>query len=93
MANKTILNSVWRHNEVILALQAKILEMAEIEAGLQLTMNDLQKEVGEFQKTSEKVDDMKAMLKVKIMILNKLNKTVDMHREEIARISKELMRQ
>ena len=48
MAKKTILNAVRRKNEVILALQAKILEMAEIEAEIQITMNDLQKEFGAF---------------------------------------------
>ena len=41
VAKKTILHSVWRKNDVILALQAKILYMAKIEAGLQLTMNAL----------------------------------------------------
>ena len=46
MAKKTILHAVWRQNEVILALQAKILYMAKIEARLQITMNALQKEVG-----------------------------------------------
>ena len=46
MAKKAILLSVWRQNEVILALQARMLDMAKIEAGLQLTMNDLQKGVG-----------------------------------------------
>ena len=40
-----ILHAVWRKNEVILALQAKILDMSKIEAGLQFTMNSLQKEV------------------------------------------------
>ena len=93
VAKKTILHAVRRQNEVILALQAKILEMAEIEAGLQLTMNDLQKEVGAFRKTAEKVDDMDAMLKVKIPILDQLNETVDVHGEAIARVSTELGRQ
>ena len=46
VANKTILHAVRRQNEVILAMQEKILDMAKIEAGLQLTMNALQKEVG-----------------------------------------------
>ena len=46
VAKKTILHAVRRHNEMILALQAKIFDMAKIEAGLQLTMNALQKEVG-----------------------------------------------
>ena len=46
VAKKTILHAVRRQNEVILALQEKILYMANIEAGLQLTMNALQKEVG-----------------------------------------------
>ena len=46
VAKKTILNAVRRQKEVILALQTKILYMAKIEAGLQLTMNALQKEVG-----------------------------------------------
>ena len=46
MAKKTILHAVWWKNEVIPALQAKILGMAKIEAGLQLTMNALQKKVG-----------------------------------------------
>ena len=46
VAKKTILHAVRSQNEVILALQAKILDMEKIEAGLQLTMNDLQKEVG-----------------------------------------------
>ena len=50
-------------------------------------MNNLQKGVRAFRKTAEKVDDMDAMLKVKILILNKLNKTVDVHREAIARVS------
>ena len=35
-----------QQSEVILALQAKILDMAKIEARIQLTMNALQKEVG-----------------------------------------------
>ena len=47
MAKKTILQAVRRQNEVILALQANILYIAKIKAGLQLTMNDRQKEVGE----------------------------------------------
>ena len=93
VAKKTILHSVWQQNEVILALQAKILEMAEIEAGLQLTMNNLQKEVGAFQNIAEKVKDMDAMLKVKTPILNQPNKTDDMHREAIARVSIELASQ
>ena len=46
VAKKTIRHAVWRQNEVILALQAKILYIAKIEAGLQLTMNALQKEIG-----------------------------------------------
>ena len=46
VAKKTILHAVWWKNEVIPALQAKILGLAKIEAGLQLTMNSLQKEVG-----------------------------------------------
>ena len=46
-------------------------------------MNYLQNEVGVFRKTAEKVDDMDAMIKVKIPILNKLNRTVDVHGEAI----------
>ena len=46
VAKKTVLHAVGWQNEVILALQAKILDMAKIEAGLQLTMNALKKEVG-----------------------------------------------
>ena len=46
VAKKTILHAVFQKNEVILALQAKILDMAKIDSGLQLTMNALQKEVG-----------------------------------------------
>ena len=46
MANKTILHAIRRQNEVILDLQEKLLDMAKIEARLQLTINDLQKEVG-----------------------------------------------
>ena len=46
VAKKTILHAVWRQNEVILAMQEKILDMAKIEAGLQLTMIVLQKGVG-----------------------------------------------
>ena len=46
MAKKMVLHAVRRQNEVILALQEKILYMSKIEAGLQLTMNALQKEVG-----------------------------------------------
>ena len=46
VVKKTILHIVRRQNEAILALQVKILYMAKIEAGLQLTMNALQKEVG-----------------------------------------------
>ena len=60
------------------------MEMMEIKAGLQLTMNDLQKEVGAFWKTTKKVKNMDAMLKVKIPKLNHLNKTVDVHGEAIA---------
>ena len=41
VANKTILHAVRRQNEVILSLQAKILDMAKIEAGIQLTINAL----------------------------------------------------
>ena len=74
-------------------MQAKILEMAEIEAGLQLTMIDLQKEFGVFRKITEKVDDMNTMLKVKILNLNQLNKTVDVHTEEITQVSTDLERQ
>ena len=48
MNKKTTLHAVRWQNEVILALQAKILEMAEIDAGIQITINDLQKEVGVF---------------------------------------------
>ena len=43
VAKKTIMYAVWQQNEVILVLQAKILEMTEIEAGLQLSINNLQK--------------------------------------------------
>ena len=39
------------------------------------------------RKTAEKVEDMDAILKVKIPIFNQLNETVDMHREAIARVS------
>ena len=46
VAKKTILHAVWRKNEAILAVQSKILDMEKIEAGLQLAMNALQKEVG-----------------------------------------------
>ena len=46
VAKKTILHAVWRQNEVILALQAKILDMENIEARLQITMNNMQKGVG-----------------------------------------------
>ena len=46
VAKKTIRHAVWRQNEEILALQVKIFDMAKIEAGLQLAMNALQKEVG-----------------------------------------------
>ena len=46
VAKKTILHAVFQKNEVILALQAKILDMENSEAGLQLTMNNMQKEVG-----------------------------------------------
>ena len=56
-------------------------------------MNDLQKEVRAFRKTDKKVDDMDAMLKVKIPILDHLNETVDVHGEAIARVSTELARQ
>ena len=45
VAKKIVLQAVRRKNEVILDLQAKILYMAKIEAGLQFTMNSLQKEV------------------------------------------------
>ena len=40
-----ILHAVRWQNELILALQAKILNMSKMDAGLQLTMNALQKEV------------------------------------------------
>ena len=93
VAKKMILQAVWRQNELILALQAKILEMAEIEAGLQLTMNDLQKEVIAFRNTAEKVDNMDAMLKVKIPIFNQLNGMVDVHGEAITRVITKLVRQ
>ena len=93
VAKKTTLNDVRRKNEVVLALQAKILNKVEIEAGLQLNMNYLQKEVRVFRKTADKVDDMDAMLKVKIPILNHLNGTVDVHGEAITRVSTELVRQ
>ena len=46
VVKKTILHVIRRQNEVILALQAKILDMANIDSELQLTMNALQKEVG-----------------------------------------------
>ena len=46
MAKKTILHAVQRQNEVIMDLQANILYKENIEAGLQLTMNTLQKELG-----------------------------------------------
>ena len=45
VAKKTILHAVRRQNEVILDLQAKILDMENIGAGLQLTVNALQKGV------------------------------------------------
>ena len=77
---------------MILALQAKLLEIAYIEDGLQIAMNDLQKEVGALQKTAKKVDNMDVMLKLKIPILNHLNKTVDVHREAIAQVSIEVER-
>ena len=93
MANKTILHAVRRQNEVILTLQAKIMEMTDIKAGLQITMNDLHKEVGAFRKTAEKVDTMDAMLKVKIPILNQLNDTFEVHGEAITRVSTDLARQ
>ena len=56
-------------------------------------MNDMQKEVGLFRKTAEKFDDMDAMLKVKIPILNQLNETVEVHGEAIVRLSTDLVRQ
>ena len=56
-------------------------------------MNDLKKEVRAFRNTAEEFDDMDAILKVKITILNQLNETVDVYREAIARVSKELARQ
>ena len=56
-------------------------------------MNDLKKEVRAFRNTAEEFDDMDAILKVKITILNQLNETVDVHGEAIARVSKELARQ
>ena len=46
-----------------------------------------------FWKTAEKVEDMDAMLKVKILILDWLNETVGVHREAIARVSTYLVRQ
>ena len=46
VAKKTIPHAVWRQNEVILDLQAKILDMAKSESRLQLTINAMQKEVG-----------------------------------------------
>ena len=46
VAKKTILRVFRQQNEVILALQAKILDMENIESGIQLNMNALQKEVG-----------------------------------------------
>ena len=54
-------------------------------------MNDLQKEVGAFQKTAKKVKNMDVMLKLKIPILNQLNETVGVHGEVIARVSKDLV--
>ena len=45
VSKKTILHTIWRQNEVILDVQANILNMENIEAGLQLTMKALQKEV------------------------------------------------
>ena len=92
VAKKTILHAVWRQNEVILAPQAKILEMVDIEARIQLTMNDLQKEVRAFGKTAKKVENMNVMLKVKMPILNRLNETVDVHGEAITQVSNELAR-
>ena len=56
-------------------------------------MNDLKKEVRAFRNTAEEFDDMDAILKVKITILNQLNETVDVYREAIARVSTELARQ
>ena len=53
-------------------------------------MNYLHKEVWAFRKTAEKVDNLDAMLKVKIPILNQLKNTVDVHGEAIARVSIEL---
>ena len=45
VAKKIILHAVRRKNGVILALQAKILDMEKIETGLQLAMKSLQKDI------------------------------------------------
>ena len=59
------------------------MEMTENEAGIQLAMTNMKKEVGACRKTAKKVDNMDVMLKVKITILNQLNKTVGVHGEAI----------
>lgn len=90
---KTILRALREQNQVIMAMQTKILEMVEVEAGLQRTVDSLQEEVSSFRKTTEKVEEIDALLKVKIPLVDKMNETIEVHGQAIAQVRKDVSEQ
>ena len=90
---RTIIHAVREQNNVILTLQEKILRMAEVEKGMQKTLNLLQQKVTYFESYTKKVDKIEEMLSEKIPLLNKMNKVVQDHDVAIDGISFKLKEQ
>ncbi len=83
---KTIIRAVSEQNKVILALQTQILQMLDVERGMQRKIDMMQEKVTYLEKYTEKVDNIECILREKVPLVDKIDDTVKEHDAAIGRV-------
>ena len=84
---KTIVRAVSEQNKVILALQSQLLQMREVEKGMQQKLEMIQDKVTFLEKYTDKVDSIEGILREKVPVLDKVNEVVKEHDVVLHRVS------
>ena len=87
---KTIIRAVSEQNKVLLTIQERILQMQQLEQGMQRKLESLQEKVDCFEHYTKKVDVIENILDEKMPLLNKINRVVQHHDSTIDSIVKKL---
>ncbi len=90
---RTIVHAVREQNKVILTLQGRILQMEEIEKGMQKNIDYLLQRVEYFEKYTKKVDEIDDLLSEKIPLLDKIYTEVQRHDTSIDRLETKISEQ